>query len=119
MSMKVTVTRIDATQSLVVAYGDITLAGNYATNGVTLDLSSLGVPAAAKPLRVELWSEVSQGAAALKDAYAYIPGTEQSDGKVQIVVNNAEMAAAAFATTSPTNATGFKLHFRAEFVKNI
>ncbi len=119
MSMKANKLWVDATQSLVVAYGTIDLAGSYVTNGVTLDLSKLGIPAALPPVRVEIWSQVSQGAAALKDFYTYIPGTAQSDGKVQVVVNNAEMAATAFATTTPTNASGLKLLFRAEFIKNL
>lgn len=119
MSMKANVLFIDTTKSLVIVYGTIDLAGNYATQGVTLDLSSLGVPASLPPLRLEAWSQVSQGAGALKDAYTYIPGTAQSDGKLQVVVNSAEMAATAFASTTPTNATGYKLYFRAEFIKNI
>ena len=119
MSMKAVVTAIDQTNRFVIAYGTITLAGNYATNGVTLDLSKLGIPASLPPVLVEIWSQVSQGAAALKDFYTYINGTGQSDGKVQVVVNNAEMAATAFASTSPSNATGYKLYFRASFTKNL
>ncbi len=116
MSMTAVVTNISKTQDRIIVDGTITLAGSYATNGVTLDLSKLGIPSNGKPTKVVLFSVVGQGAAMLLDVYAYIPGTDQTNGKVQIGVANAEMAATAFATTTPTNATGgYALHFQAEF----
>jgi hypothetical protein len=115
MSMTAVKTRVDKTQNSIIVDGTITLAGDYVTNGVTLDLSKLGIPSNQKPLRVQAWSTVNQGAAVLQDFYTYVPGTNQTDGVLQIAVANAEMAAAAFAATSPCNAAGYVLNFRAEF----
>lgn len=116
MSMKAVVTLVDKTLQKFLVDGTVTLTGNYVTDGDTLDLSGLGVPASSLPLSVELWSTVSQGSAMLLDVYAYVPGASNATGKVQIGVAGAEMANTAYATTSPTNATGYVLHFRAEFV---
>ena len=116
MSMTAVKTNLDKTLNKIIVDGTITLAGSYATDGVTLDLSKLGVPANGKPSAFFGWSTVTQGAAVLQDFYTYVPGTGQADGKLQIAVANAEMAAAAFATTTPTNAPGYVLHFQAEFI---
>ena len=113
--MKAVVTNLDHTKNKIIVDGTITLAGSYATNGDTLDLSGLGVPSNSLPLSVSAWSTVSQGSGALKDAYTFVPGTKQNNGLLQIVVNNAEMAAGTYAGTTPTNATGYVLHFQAEF----
>lgn len=119
MAMKAVAEYARYTSKTIIVNGRVELSGSYAAKGVTLDLSTLGIPASQKPLSVFLWSEVSQGAAALMDFYAYVPGSGPSDGKVQIVIAGAEMGAAAYSGTSPTNATGYKLKFEAEFLKNI
>lgn len=116
MSMTAKVVNIDHTKNKIIVDGTITLAGSYATDGVALDLSHLGIPANSRPLEVWLWSTVTQGAAMLLDVYTYVPGTDITNGFVQIGVAGAEMAATAFATTTPTNATGYVLHFCAEFL---
>lgn len=115
MSMTAVLQNISKNQDRIIVDGTITLAGNYTTNGVALDLSHLGVPSNSKPTVFSAWSTVNQGAAILLDTYNYVPGTSQANGMLQIGVANAEMAAAAFAATTPCNAAGFVLHFQAEF----
>ncbi len=116
MSMTATATVVDQTNRRIIVDGTIALAGSYATDGVTLDLSPFA-PSNAPLARFEAWSTVTGGSAMLFDAYNYTPGNGLTDGKLQIGVAGAEMAATAFATTSPTNAAGFVLRFRAEFLK--
>ena len=115
MSMTAVVTNISKTLDRIIVDGTITLAGSYTTNGVTLDLSHLGIPSNGKPTVFYAWSTVAQGAAIVIENYVYVPGTSQANGMLQIGVAGAEMAATAFATTSPTNQTSYVLHFQAEF----
>lgn len=115
MSMTAVQTRVDHTDGLIIIIGTITLAGSYVTNGVTLDLSAIAPSNTL--VWLEAWSTVKQGAAALVDWYSYVPGNGLTDGKLQIAVGASEMAAAAFASTSPTNATGYVLNFWAAFAK--
>ena len=116
MSMTAVLQNISKTQDRIIVDGTITLVGNYATNGIVLDLSHLGVPSNSKPTVFYAWSTVSQGAGLVIENYVYVPGTSQANGMLQIGVAGAEMAnAGAFATTTPTNQTGYVLHFQAEF----
>ena len=116
MSMTAVKTNLIQAMNKIIVDGTIILAGNYAQHGVTLDLSGLGVPSNALPGPVWIYSTQTQGAAPQTDVYVYQPGTTQANGVVQIVIAGAEMAnAAAFATTAPTNGTGYVLHFQAEF----
>ncbi len=115
MSMTAVKTNLSKNQDRFIVDGTITLAGSYVPNGVTLDLSTLGVPSNSRPTKFTARSTVTQGSAMLLDTYSYVPGTTQANGKLQIGVGAAEMTAAAFASTSPTNATGYVLNFQAEF----
>jgi hypothetical protein len=107
----------------IVVDGTITLSGNYGTSGGalphgdTLDLSQLGIPASSVPWKLVAWSTVSQGSAPLYDFYHFNPGTTQANGVLQIIVGGAEMSpGSAYASTSPTNASGYVLNFQAEFL---
>lgn len=116
MPMAAVVTNIDKTKNKIIVDGTITLSGNYVANGDALDLSNLGIPSSQVPTKVVAWSTQNQAQAPLRDQYQYIPGADQSAGKLQVCSNNAEMAnGAAYAATSPTNVAGYVLHFQAEF----
>jgi len=114
MSMTAVVTNIDKTLNKFIVDGTITLAGSYSTDGDTFPLGGT-CPALGLPSSVWVWSTVTTGSGALKDYYTYLPGTTQNNGVVQIVVAGSEMSAGAYASTTPTNATGYVLHFQAEF----
>ena len=122
MSMKATALNVDHSKNVITVYGVITLTGNYGTaggalpHGDTLDLSQMGIPSN-KVGAVRLWAAKTQSAAPLFDFYQYNPGTNSSNGVVQIIVGGAEMTpGAAYATTTPTNQPGFVLYFEAEFL---
>jgi hypothetical protein len=81
-------------QNTFTAWFTLVLAGNYAAGGITVDLTQLfavgnaapgaSLPTAAKPLTpVELESSLTPGATALY-VYHYVPGTDATNGKVQI-----------------------------------
>lgn len=101
---------VDSTQSQFVVTGTITLSGNYATDGVTLDLSALGIPSGSLPTRVVIF-EVGP-APVYGGIYTYVPGTTQANGKVQLNVSaGTQTAVTAFSGL----ATGFALAFQAWF----
>ena len=116
MSMTAVKTNLIQAMNKIVVDGTVTLSGAYPQHGDTLDLSQLGVPSNAIPGPVWLWSTQTQGAAPQYDTYTFQPGSTQKNGVVQIAVSNTEMAnSAAYATTAPSNGTGYVLHFQAEF----
>lgn len=75
----------DSTQAQFIAEGAITLTGNYATPGNTLDLSALGVPSNAVPNRVEVYEEPTAGNAPIGYLFVYAKGTTQANGKLQVL----------------------------------
>jgi len=121
MAMTAVALNVDHTKNKLIVDGTITLAGNYGTaggllpHGDTLDLSHLGINSH-RLGEVHLYSTVTRGSAPQYDYYHYNPGTDISNGVVQVIVAGAEMApGAAYAATAPTNAAGYVLWFRAEF----
>lgn len=113
MSMTAVLTNTQKQHDSFKVEGTVTLSGNYVAAGDTLDLSKLGVPSNSLPRFVRAWSTVT--AAVIDDTYAYIPGTTQANGKLQIKTGGADMGAAAYNATAPTNTAGYVLHFEAEF----
>ncbi len=122
MGMRAVALNVDHTKNKIIVDGTITLTGNYGTSGGALphgdllDLSHLGIESN-RIGEVHAYSTVTQGSAPQYDYYHYNPGTDPSNGVLQIIVGGAEMApAAAYASTAPTNAAGYTLWFRAEFL---
>ena len=122
MAMRAVALNVDHTKNKIIVDGTVTLTGNYGTaggalpHGDTLDLSNLGIPSN-RVGAVYLWASKTQGAAPLFDFYVYNPGTNISNGVVQIIVGAAEMTpGAAYAATTPTNQAGMVLFFQAEFL---
>ena len=119
--MTVGVVNVDHTKNRFFVEGTITLSGNYGTSGGALphgdalDLTGL-CPSSSPPTNLIAWSTVMQGAAPQYDLYQFNPGTGQGNGILQIIVAGAEMTPGnAYASTAPTNAAGYVLHFQAEF----
>jgi hypothetical protein len=57
----------------------ITITGNYATDGVVVDLTGLNTPGLNAPYRSQL---VSGGTTPTGQTYIYRAGTDRSDGKI-------------------------------------
>jgi hypothetical protein len=74
----------DTTQRTFVADGTITYSGSYPTNGDTLDLSQLGIPANAVPISVEIYEATPAPGPAYGANFLYLPGTTQANGLMEI-----------------------------------
>lgn len=75
----------------------ITTAGNYATHGVTLDLSQLGIPSEFPPTDFHIFETPAAGSSCSGYDYSFVPGTTQANGVVQSFLGGVEQ----------TNATAF------------
>jgi hypothetical protein len=122
MAMKAVLKYIDHTKGTLVAFGTVTVSGNYGTSGGalphgdTLDFSQLGIATHSLPYQVELWSTPPQGAAPLNDTYTYMPGTTLANGVVQVSLAGTEFTPGnPYSGASPTNVAGYVLNFQAEF----
>jgi hypothetical protein len=122
MAMTAVLTNISHTKDRFIVDGTVTLSGNYGTSGGalphgdTLSLSGL-CQSNTVPTKVMLWSTVPIGDAPLDDTYHFLPGTTQLNGVVQIALAGTEYTpGTAYSGASPTNVTGYVLHFQAEFV---
>ena len=122
MAMKAVVTDISQTSGKFIVLGTVTLSGNYGTSGGAsphgdpLDLTAV-CQSNSVPMRVQLWSQVPQGAAPLNDTYTYLKGTTQANGVVQVALAGTEFTPGnAYSGASPSNVTGYVLNFQAEFV---
>lgn len=62
----------------------LTLTDNYVTGGVTVNMRGLGVPGDNLPFKVDFYE--TNGA----DIYAYVPGTNRSDGKLYAKAGSTE-----------------------------
>ena len=115
-----TVTNPDATQNNFLAFGTITLAGSYATNGDVLDLSQLGIPSNQLPLAVEIY-EVTPAAnkPAFGAQWLYLPGTTQANGILEAFNGTTLLTAATGTYASLSLPTGFALAFIAIFPSEI
>jgi hypothetical protein len=79
----------DNTQKLLFVYFSVTPAGNYAALGDTLDLTALAdaiKSQAQAPLDVNIKSFNPAGNSGF--IYQYVPGTDNSNGKFQVLTSN-------------------------------
>lgn len=96
------------------ATGTITTAGNYATHGVTLDLSNL-VPTNSAPISVLIFEQPPTGTSASGNSYVYAKGTTPANGAVQVFQGTTEVTNG----TSFTSAGVANLRYYARFKKFI
>ena len=68
----------------------ITTSGTYATHGVTLDLSQLGITSEYAPNPTECYETPAAGSSASGYTYLFIPGTTQANGVVQSFLGGVE-----------------------------
>lgn len=65
------------------AIGTITITGSYVTNGVTFDLTPLGVATASLPLYVEIIETPASGVVGSGYNFVYAVGTTIANGVIQ------------------------------------
>lgn len=93
--------------------GSVTTAGNYATHGVTLDLSAT-CPTNSAPYEVKIYEQPPTGTSASGNQYVYAKGTTPANGAVQVFAPGG---------TEVTNGTSFaaagvaNLRYKATFPK--
>ena len=79
---------LDNTQHNIVAYGTIAVTAStatYATGGVVLDFSKLGISSSYPPFLVTIKSEPLVASPATAEyIYTFLPGTTLANGKLQI-----------------------------------
>jgi hypothetical protein len=113
-----TITQITEDQRNFTMRGVVAIgAGDYATPGLTFDLSSGDLPvSSAIPLEVRIYSV---GAAIALYVYRYTPGTTNADGKLQIFTGAAAQSGLAELANgaSPAGVTGDTINFVAVFQK--
>jgi hypothetical protein len=103
----------DVTKAEEIVQGTITLSGNYPANGDTLSFAGTNkIQSRLPPNRVEIYEEPTGTQTATGDTFAFLKGTTQANGKLQINT--------ATATPFPTGAYGSAfatttLKFRAWF----
>ncbi len=79
----------------------ITTSGTYATHGVTLDLSQLGIPSEYPPTDYHIFETPSAGSDQSGSDYLFCPGTTQANGVLQIFKGGTQQTdATAFPTTT-------------------
>lgn len=116
-----TITSIDSTLRTFIVRGTLAIgAGDYATPGLTTDLSSGDLPVGSPPLEVRIYSTKSPGAIALFE-YQYTPGTTPANGKTQIFTGAAAQSGLAELAdgATPAGVTGDTISFTATFQKFI
>ena len=105
---------IDKTQNNLVVYGTIAVSGTYATNGDTLDLSTLGIPSNQLPTMVEIYEVTPAPGPMYGAAFRYLPGTTQANGLLEVWDGTTQITTATWASLTGS-ITGFALRFRATF----
>lgn len=116
------VTSIDNTKEEFIVIGTLTPSANYGTEGGDWphgdQLNLAGLCPSSTVRKVEAWSIVPQGSAPVDDRYTFLPGTDATNGVLQIDVKGTEFTpGAAYSGAAPTNISGYKLAFRAHFQK--
>lgn len=96
----------DVTEREEFVQGVLTFSGNYPANGDTLSFAgSNKIQSRSAPNRVEIYEEPTGTQTAVGSAFAFLKGTTQANGKVQINTANATPFAtgaygSAYATTT-------------------
>lgn len=108
---------------IVDVFVEITASGDYPADGDTLDLTDLGgalgqvgVPTETLPIIANIVSENPDGVSGY--VYAYRPGTNQANGKMQVLVQGAAAGDPLVdlgATAYPAGVTGDKIIGRFTF----
>ncbi len=108
-----TPTRITNNFNIIEVVGPITITGSYVTNGVTFDLSTLGIPSNSLPDLVQIEEIPASGAVSSGYQFNYAFGTTQANGKIQVLASPGTQAAqSTFASLGIVN-----LYYIARFPK--
>jgi hypothetical protein len=116
---------IDYTAQNFLAFGTVTISGNYGTassNGDTLDLSTLGVPTDYAPIFVVLFESATPGTSQSGWDYVFNRGATIKNGSVQVFGTGTSGQAftqytQGSAYSSATPAIPATIYFLAVFVK--
>jgi hypothetical protein len=87
MAAVITITNIDNTQNEIIVSGSIALTGNYgggATNGDTLSFLSDSIKSETPPTCVSVYEAPPAGTSASGFNYSFSPGTDPSNGVLQV-----------------------------------
>ena len=88
------------------AIGTITITGSYVTNGVTFDLTPLGLTSQALPMLVEITELPASGVVGSGYTFIYALGTTIANGKIQAFSTGGTQAAqSTFASLNIANLT--------------
>lgn len=109
-----TINRVTNNFNTFEVQGTITASGNYATHGVTLDLSNV-VPTNSVPTDVRVYEAPPTGTSSSGNSYVYAAGTTPANGAVQVFQGTTEVTNG----TSFTSALVANLNFVAHFKKFI
>ena len=95
------------------AIGPITVSGSYVNNGVTFDLTPLGVTSNSLPFLVEIVEMPASGSVGSGYTFTYELGTTIANGKILAFASGGTQAAAStFASLGIAN-----IYYRALFLK--
>jgi hypothetical protein len=95
------------------AIGTVTISGSYVNNGVTFDLTPLGIASSSLPLYVEIVETPASGVVGSGYNFVYALGTTIANGVIQAFSTGGTQAAVA--TFASLNIAG--LRYRAIFQK--
>lgn len=94
------------------AIGTITVSGSYVNNGVTFDLTPLGVASNSLPICAEIFELPTSGVVASGYTYRYALGTTIANGVIQAFASGGTQAAVAtFASLSIAN-LGYRIVYK-------
>lgn len=95
------------------AVGSITISGSYVNNGVTFDLTPLGVTASSLPVLVDIVEMPASGVVGSGYTFIYALGTTIANGVIQAFsTGGTQAAASSFASLNIAN-----LYYRVMFKK--
>ena len=105
----------DVTEREEVVQGVIAFSGNYPAGGDTLSFAGTNkIQSRLPPNRVEIYEEPTAGQVATGAAFAFLKGTTQANGLLQVnTAYNTPLTAAAYpaALTTPTTTVKFRAWF--------
>ena len=97
MAAAITITNVDNVQNEIIVSGTIALTANYgggATHGDTLSFLSDSIKSGSPPTDVRIYEAPAAGTSATGFNYSFSPGTDSSNGVLQVFGTGASAGAA-------------------------
>lgn len=107
------VSQLDNTQGQILVQGTLVFSGSYPTNGDTLDLSTLGIPANSAPFQVEIFEATPAAGPAYGGKFIFLPGTTLANGLVEIFNGLTQITTDTYANIFGAVAATIVVRFRA------